>query len=254
MAYSLLSISSPTRLRMRVHLLLVALPLLAGVPASAQYFSSPHSDSLPTLVASATAEVLVRPDRAIVFASISERDTEAAAATAAATATRNRALRALREIGVADERVSLWGAGMGSDDPRGMMRPGGEASGSAMRFGVRVVVDPIARLDDVLAALARAGVESVPLIRLEHSNPTAGRDEATVRAVAEARAQAEAMANAAGVRLGELRGLATFGGFEDLGRDVNFFQAAFMDRGGALAPQDVKIRVTVQGTWRIAGR
>jgi len=231
--------------------------LLAGAhgPAHAQWFLDPPPDSVPLIVAGGSAEVRLAPSRAVVYAAVAGRDTSQVSATAAAIAARERLGTALAQLGLRRDAVTLWGAGLGADVPPGPVRmpPGGESesAGAAARFGVRVVVDPFARLDAVLGALARSGVESVQFIRLEAADDSAAVREATERAVAQARLQAEAMARAAGVRLGELRALVTMPSFNEALPDTRFFFQGFPERGAPLAPNDVSVRVVVQGAWRM---
>ena len=222
--------------------------------AHAQWFFNPPSDTVPVITASGSGEVRVAPSRAIVYAAVAGRDTSQAAATASAISARDRVSTALTQLGIRRDAVTLWGVGLGADMPVGPMRmppQGGEPAGSAARFGIRVVVDPISRLDAVLAALARAGVESLPYVRLEAGDETAAVREATQRAVSQARVQAESMARAAGVRLGELRSLSTLPAFNEAMAETRFFYPGFQERGATLAPSDVTVRVVVQGTWQI---
>lgn len=121
----------------------------------------------------------------------------------------------------------------------------------AARWGVRVVVERIDRLDAVLGALAAAGIESTPHVSLEADGTDDARRRATEQAVAEARREAEAMARAAGGRLGELLNLTSMSELvPSMSGDTRFFFGQGFERGATLSPSDARIRVAVHGVWR----
>lgn len=238
---------------MRIHhTLLLSLMLLPALrePAHAQWFLTPPADTTPVIAASGVGEVLAAPRRAVIHVAVAGRDTARRAATAAATAARNRAIAALADAGFRAENVTLTAAGMGADVPLGAAPSPSREPGIATRFGLRVVVDPVSRLDAALGALSRAGVDAIQCVRFEVGDEAALR-RATDRAVAQARVQAEARAAAAGVRLGELRALATMPWGHD-SSDTRLFYPGILERGAALLPSDVAVRVMVQASWRIA--
>jgi len=239
-----------------------ALLLLCGVAAAdaaaarvchAQFFMSGPSDSVPRISATGSVAIPVAPDRAVVYASVSGRDSTGAGALAQASATRDRATAALNRLGV---QVAPWGFALGREDGPGM-RPRPETApgmNTTARWGVRVVVDRIDQLDAVLRALAAAGVEGTPHVSLEADGAAAARRRATEQAVAEARREAEAMARAAGGRLGDLLSLTNMSELgASMASDTRFFFGQGFDRGANLSPSDARIRVAVHGVWRFHG-
>ena len=124
----------------------------------------------------------------------------------------------------------------------------------AARWGLRVVVDRLDRLDAVLGAAAQAGVEGTPLVLLENTRGGQARITATEQAVAQARQQAEAMARAAGGRLGPLISLTSMSNFDGSDPSNRFFMAGGFERGASLVPSNVAVRASVQATWRFIPR
>lgn len=216
---------------------------------NAQFFMSGPGDSIPRISAAGAVTIPVAPDRAVVYASVSGRDSTGAGALAQASATRDRAVAALSRLGV---QVAPWGFALGREDGPGA-RPRPETApgmNTAARWGVRVVVDRMDRLDAVLRALAEAGIESTPHVSLEADGADEARRRAAEQAVGEARREAEAMARAAGGRLGELIALTNMSELaSSMTGDNRFFGQGF-ERGAALSPSDARIRVAVHGVWR----
>ena len=254
--------------------------LIAPQPAIAQFVAGLAEDTLPRVTSGGTAAVLVPPDRAVLYVTLTERDTAGTAAVEEVTAARDRILAALAPLGFSVEQVSLWGIGYG--------RPEGPGSGpptpypvpietielppdtaypgigqrisivpfarppAVARLGVRVVVEQLDELDAVLAALIGAGIESVAYAAFEVISADEPRRVATERAMGEARLQAEAMARAAGGRLGDLLGVGTFPQFAGgLSAAERFFAfAPGFEPGVNLTPNDVAVRVAVTAAWR----
>jgi uncharacterized protein YggE len=217
----------------------------------AQFFMTGPGDTVPRIAAVGSVTIPVAPTRAVVYASVAGRDSTSPGALAQASATRDRAAAALGRLGV---QVAPWGFALGREElgqrvPR--MEPGPGVGPLAARWGVRVVVDRIDRLDAVLRALAAAGVESTPHVNLEADGADDARRRATEQAVAGARREAEAMARAAGGRLGDLLNLTNMSQLESgLSSDTRFLFGQGFERGATLSPSDVRVRASVHGVWR----
>lgn len=221
----------------------------AARACQAQFFMGGASDTVPRIAATGSVTIPVAPERAVIYASVAGRDSTGPGALAQASATRDRAAAALGRLGV---QVAPWGFALGREE-LGPRTPRLEAGAGplAARWGVRVAVDRIDRLDAVLRALAAAGVESTPHVSLEADGAADARRRATEQAVTEARHEAEAMARAAGGRLGELLSLTNMSQFESgMGSDTRFFFGQGFERGATLSPSDVRIRASVHGVWR----
>ena len=243
-------------------LLFASIAFCASVqPSAAQFFSREVSDSIPQIAAGVSASVPVAPDRAVIYASLVGRHSVGQAAIAEATAVRGRVVAALGRLGVEANQITPWGFGYGREG--GMQSFGGPPPPGAQprmepqptaRLGLRIVLDRVDRLDQVLAALAGAGVDGVPFVSYEVTRDAEARRWAAERAVAQARTEAEAIARAAGGRLGELISIVTLPDFgEGPSATVRFFSysGGGFERGFVpLNPSDVSVRVRVQAAWR----
>lgn len=234
--------------------LVCGLALADAAAAHAQFFMRGSADSIPMVSATGSAVIPVTPDRAIVYASVVGRDSTGPGALAEASATRDRAMASLARLGIRAEQVAPWGFAIGAEEgPSGRMpRPGSNpAEAMTARWGVRVVVDRIDRLDAVLAALAAAGIERTAHVSLEATRAVDAERLATEQAVADARRQAEAMARAAGGRLGELITLSNLSepGVAHMA-DTRFFFGSGYERAVALNPSDASVRMAVYAAWR----
>lgn len=214
------------------------------------YLGGGPGDNVPRIAAVGSVAIPVAPARAVIYASVAGRDSSGPGALAQASATRDRATAALSRLGV---QVAPWGFVFGREDLAARMsRMEGLGTPPLLaRWGVRVVVDRLDRLDAVLGALAASGVESTPYVSLEAGEDEQARRRATEQAVAEARREAETMARAAGGRLGDLVHLTNMAELsQGMASDTRFFFGQGFERGTTLSPSDVRIRAVVQGVWR----
>ncbi len=116
-----------------------------------------------------------------------------------------------------------------------------------MRLPVRV--NDLTRLGAVIDAALGAGASSLLGVRFESSQEERIRTLALRAAVAKARSDAEALAEAAGGRLGDLLELTT----ENLQRPrmMALEQVQARGVGPDLTPQEIVVRVRVVGRWRM---
>lgn len=226
------------------------LVLAAVRPAAAQFFA-PGMDTA-VIAVTAMAEVPVAPDRIQLFVTFAGTAGDAEAALTAAMAEREGAIAALRELGVSAEQVALTGAGFGTamEARRRPPAPGEGTSWEAM-YGLRVTVRPVERLGAVLTALAGAGMDHVSYTVVQPGDDQAeALRRATRMAVEEGRVRAEAMAEAAGVRLGPLLAITTFPDYGAMNDNIRQF-GGFPDRGARMIPMESLVRATVSMSWRI---
>jgi len=196
-------------------------------------------------------EVLVAPVRAVVFVSIMAEDASPETAAMTNADLRSKVIDALSAAGFGADRVTLWGYGAGPGNPRG--RAPGPSAGAESVFesksGVRVIVEPISRLDEVVSVVLLAGAEGVPLVQFEVGGASTARREAAALAVANARVAAEAIAEAAGGRLGGLRSITSFPDYSALTSANRFFAGGIVGQGVQLVPSSVNVTTQVQVSW-----
>ncbi len=166
---------------------------------------APHSDEERSiLTVTGSAQVEAQPDRAtIVFAVETEGPTaqEAGEANARSMTAVTAAIRAAGE-GVPGLRVESSGY---SVTPRyGSMEPdrSREIVGYTARNGVRTLIDDAGRVGELVDAALSAGANRISNLHFEVRDPDTYRHQALQQAVAKARADAEIIAAALGMRLG----------------------------------------------------
>lgn len=182
----------------RVMSLVAGLGLLANGAAHAQ---AAVGTTVPQVVTSATGEAAVAPDRAWITFAVETRSATAAAA-ASDNAKRQRAvIDALRGKGIAAERISTTGFSVQAEEryDKGQRT----IVGYTARNGVQVDVQQIDQVGPLIDAALSAGSNFVGGLRFYSSRFEEVRRSALTQAVARARADAEAMAKAAGGTLGD---------------------------------------------------
>lgn len=169
---------------------------LAGSAAAGQTRSP--APEIPEIAASGRGEVRVTPDQAIVGIAVEARASSAAAAAADNASRITRAIVAIRSAGVDSAQITTAGYSVSADYQKD--RQIGFIVHNTLRIEVRRVAD-VGRIID---AALNAGATQVNAVQFQRSNAQEVRRSALGIAVAEARRDAEALAQAAGGSLGRL--------------------------------------------------
>lgn len=174
--------------------LLVALPAQAQVPATV--------NAPPRIVTTATEEVEIAPDRAVLTFTVETR-----ARTAAAAGTENARIQAavldtLRRVGIASAQLRTQGVSISPEYeyPREGGRP--TVVGYQAQNSIQVEVRQISLIGTVIDAGLSRGATNVAGLRFFASSTESATREAMRKAVQRARADADAIAEAAGGRIG----------------------------------------------------
>ncbi|MBW3552501.1 MAG: SIMPL domain-containing protein [Gemmatimonadetes bacterium] len=235
---------------LRDAVLVVCLGSWIPTPAAGQFL--PERPDSGSIAVTATSEVRAAPARVVLHAAFQGEGPDAEQAVAGAVAARDRAMAALRDLGLPAEAVTPMGAGFGAPAP-GPMRGRPDPSAAEPRqaiLGLSVEVQPFSRLDAVLSALAGAGMQSLTFLSVEPEDEDAAVARATRDAVTRARAQAEAMAAAAGARLGPLRSLVAYPDHARVQHQMMAYGGGF-ERWARLIPGESVVRATVHVTWHL---
>jgi uncharacterized protein YggE len=196
---------------------LVVVSALMGVRASAPAVLSAQSPTpagsvwSPSLVTSGQGEAKVTPDRVSVLVNVQTRAPTAAAA-AATNAQRTKAvLDALGGLGLPKDQLSTEGYSaypeMSYDRAGGTPR----VTGYVVTNSVRAESKRVEQAGAIIDAALGAGANLINSLSFYASSIDEPWRQAIALAVASARADAEAMAQAAGGRLGALQELSTQG-------------------------------------------
>ncbi|TLM80397.1 MAG: DUF541 domain-containing protein [Actinobacteria bacterium] len=166
------------------------------------------SAALPdTVTVQGFGTALAAPDKAELSFSVFAKNADAKAAMSKAGADGEAIVAALKKAGVAKEDIQTTGVTLQAE----YAYQEGESpriTGYRADVTVKATVRDIAKIADVITAGTQAGAKSVagPTFLLDDDNPT--KFEAVKRAVADAKARAEAMAGAGGRKVGEVVSMA----------------------------------------------
>ena len=168
--------------------------------------SAQTTSSLPPYISvSATGEAHVTPDRATIFVGVQSRGATAAAAGADNARRQRAVLDTLRALGISGDRVSTMNYNVSPDI---QYSPNNSAPPKVVGYTVtNTVRAEITRLEDVgrvIDAVLGKGANELSSLQFYSSKADSARRAALATAVANARADAEALARAAGGSLGPL--------------------------------------------------
>jgi len=193
--------------RWRIGALLVAVTLVSSGRA---YGQNPPV-VVPVLSASGQGEGKVTPDRASVMLNVQTRATTASAA-AADNASRTRAvLDAVGKLGLSRDQLSTEGYSVYPEMQYDKNGGAPRVSGYVVTNTVRAETKRPEQAGTIIDAALGAGANMVNSLSFYASSIDEARRQAVGAAVASARADAEAMARAAGGTLGALLELSTGG-------------------------------------------
>ena len=177
----------------------IVVAAMLAVPAIAQADTAPP---VPQLQASGSGEVMVTPDIAIVTVGVTSDAAEASAALAANSADLAKAIAAIKAAGIDEKDIATSGFSINpvyEDKPASDRPPA--IIGYRVTNQVRVTVRDVAKSGGLLDAVVTAGANRVSGIAFDISDRKSAANDAIRAAIADARARAELMADAAGLRL-----------------------------------------------------
>ncbi len=239
--------------------LICSVAVLVGVAAFgdgyavAQISGATATAESPRITAIGTGEVMITPDRAVIYIGIQSSDNQAVLAASATATARAHMIDTLVTLGFSVDSIPPNAYAVRPDPGAMGPRPAGMAQAFIARASFQVVVQPLDRLDEVIDATLWSGVADIPAVLFQLADQSEARRVATAQAVAQARATADAMAESAGGRIGRLIHLANqpFA----FGNVANYMNPlTFASRTVPTVPSDLTVRVSVQGVWEFVPR
>ncbi len=219
----------------------LALMLASSMPASLL------SQGAAVITTSGNGEQSVAPDRATATFGIDVLGETANEASERSAERLEQFTAALVALGLARESIPTTSFTVVPN--YNFTSEGREQDGYRGSLRLPVRVNDLTRLGAVIGAALGAGANSLLGVRFESSQEERIRALALRAAVANARSDAEALAEAAGGRLGDLLELTT----ENLQRPrmMALEQVQARGVGPDLTPQEIVVRVRVIGRWRM---
>ena len=188
----------------------IAVLIVAGLASGATYFmtASPVAaeDLVRTISVSGTGEVSVRPDQATISLGVISEGRTAREALRANSAAMQAVFDQMEELGIADEDIRTSNFSINPQYPphnRDNPQPR-RISGYQVSNMVTVLFDDLEDLGPGLDAIVGSGANQFHGISFSISETDKLQEDARTAAVANARARAETLAEAAGVSLGRV--------------------------------------------------
>lgn len=237
-------------MRRKQLLAFLSLPLVLLLPRTVCAKQAPDSPSAE-IVVTGRAEVVLAPDFAWVRIGVTIHDSTAAAAAAANGLHLRAIMDTLAALGFPRDSVTRLSYGV---EPNYNWRGNRQITGYRVAAVIRLTVRDLATLPAIIDAALGAGATDIPQITFRSDTAEVARRRVLQEALTTARADAEAIAQAADGQLGELlevhtgsRGIDYAGyGFST----VYLEQASGHSAGLELTSQGVILNVVVEGRWQ----
>jgi len=203
---------------------------------------------VPQISTSANGEARVQPDRAAITFAVETRALTAAKAGADNAKRQKAVIDSLRKHGLGEGQISTSGYSVAPEMRYDGKQP--QVVGYVARNSVRAEVGKIDQVGTLIDAALGAGANVVSSLRFYSSKADDARKTALADAVAKTRADAEAMAKAAGGTLGTLLELATSGPVRPMGEEFAMARMAAADATPTpIEPGEQTVTVFVSARW-----
>jgi uncharacterized protein YggE len=217
--------------------------IFSSTPASA--ITTDPSTTTPGIVTSGDATVSRRPDTAFVGVGVEAQASSAAAAQRDLAGKAARLIARAKALGLADKDINTAGYSIGPN-----YLPDGVLSGYRASEQLQLNWHNVDTTGSALDALVQEGGATNLSVSFGLADPKGAQAEARALAIADARARAAAMANAAGVRLGQVLRVSDYA---SAGRTpVADFAPAALSAGTQVPVGQLEITVTVEMVFAIA--
>jgi uncharacterized protein YggE len=231
---------------------------LSTVTASAQQPVSPPFVPPPQIAVSGVGETRVTPDRAIINIGVFSRATTAALAARENARKQQAIIDTLRALGIGREQISTSQFNV-QPEMRHLPQSGrNEITGYSVNNTVRVEIRQLDQVAPAIDAALAKGANQINSLDFFVFNADEPRRRALTQAIERARADAEAMARAAGGSLGTLLELSTgYAPVPVMRQEMAMAAATRMqaDVATPIEPGEERIRAVVTARWQfVPGR
>lgn len=218
------------------------LGILAVILATLLPVAGAAEDTPRTIAVMGTGEVDVAPDMAMVSLAVTHQDRRADVAMAAVSRDMATVLSTLKQAGLADRDMQTDAVRLSPLWEQTSERGARQIAGFVASNGVTVRVRDLAALGSILDAVIADGANTFSGLRFALQDPASAEAEARAAAVADAIARARQMAQAAGLRLGEVRTITENGGARPF---VTMEMADAARASMPVAPGELTVQATV---------
>jgi uncharacterized protein YggE len=215
-------------------------------------FSQSPGDTSSTIVTSGLGELTLSPDRVVLMIDVTTRESSAAAATLKNGSLIRRVVDTLGALRGPGDSVELTAIGVHANENY----QEGRILGYQATGVIRVVLRRLDQLGHFIDAAFAAGATGIDNLAFHSDREDSAADEAAARAYDRAEKQAQALATAAGVRLGPVMRVSsdfvpsyvnrsTFGSLQLSGIQVGGYGST------PITPEDIRVTASVRVTWQI---
>ena len=191
---------------MKYNVLLVLTLFLTAIPSA---FAEPM---MPRMISvSGEAKEDVAPDQAVLSGQLVSRDKKLETAKTANDKLAERVLAVAKQFEIPKEKVSASNVYISPEYTYNNKTNKQELIGYIVTRNLSITMDKLEIHERVLSALIENGIEQVNGVSFSISNPEARMDKLRVKAVQNARARAQMLAEAAGAKLGKVFSINTAG-------------------------------------------
>jgi uncharacterized protein YggE len=231
--------------------LMVFLAVAAAAGRPAVFITSPAASSTTSslqagVITSGDATVSKKPDIAFLSVGVESQQSTASAAQSDLANKAAKLIARAKALGVADKDLNTAGYSVGPYYPPGAQTISGYRASEQLQIKWHTV-DTVGK---ALDALVQEGGATNIGVSFGLADPKAAQAEARTLAIADARSRAQAMANAAGVKLGQVIRVSdlTFSGYPSTGYDLR----AAAPAATQLPVGELTVAITVEVDFAIA--
>lgn len=221
----------------------------AGGQAFAQTPPTAASETQPrTLSVTGSGKSYLVPDIAYIYIGVHTENAEASKAVAENTSRSQKVTEALKKFNIADRDIQTTNF---SIYPQQQFDPQGKVTGVlyVVDNTVYVALRDLTKIGDLLDAVVNAGANTISGISFDVEDKTTALAEARAAAVEDAQKQAEELAKAAGVTLGEIMNISTFASTPYPMYEGRGGMGAAMEAAVPIAPGQTVLQVNVSITY-----
>lgn len=235
---------------------LFACALAAAAPAALQDTSLARSArDAPTLTVTGQGQVQARPDQATLRLGAVAEAEAASAAQQEVSRIMDEALDAIRDLDIEDDAIRTTGISLdpvyARPDPRDGRRDEPRIVGYRASNTIEVRIGDLEQIGPVIDAGVKAGANQIQQLSFELRDDIEQQQEALKRAVGDARAKAEAIAEALDVRLAGIRDVQE-GGVSTSRPRMDYARMAMSEAASTpVQPGEIQIDGSVTITFRL---
>jgi uncharacterized protein YggE len=199
------------------------------------------------VLASGDATVSKKPDVAYVSAGVQSQQSTAAAAQSDLASKAAKLINRIKALGVADKDLTTSGYWLGPN-----YSPGGSISGYRAGEQLQFKWHNVDTVGKALDAVVQEGDATNISVGFGLADPKVAQAEARSAAIADARTKAQAMASAAGVKLGPVVRVSDQSSYSRFPTPMMYSGAAMKDMSTQIPVGELTVQVSVEVDFTIA--